>query len=343
MRRATMHDVAHHAGVSLKTVSRVINAERGVSPVLAGKVQAAVEQLGYRHNLAASNLRRNRQRTASFAVLVQDLSNPYSATLLRSVDDVARRHGVVMIAASLDEEEDRERDLVADLINRRVDGLILMPATHDQSYLQAEVEAGFVVVVIDRPPSNLYADSVLVDNVAGARMATRHLLEHGHRRIAIITDDQRIATAQQRLQGYQAALGQAGVTVDPHLVRSTRTVPGAVAVVHELLAMPDPPTAVFSARNAVTRGVVVGLREAGVAGSCAMVGFDDLPMADMLQPGVTVVEQQASQVGRQAAELLLNRLAGGLQAPPQEVVLPTYLIPRGSGELRPPAAARERD
>ena len=334
MRRATMHDVAARAGVSLKTVSRVINAEPGVSPLLADRVESAVRELGYRHNLTASNLRRRSQRTASFAVLVQDLSNSYSAALLRAVDDVARRCEVVMISASLDEEEERERGLVAQLIKRRVDGLILMPATHDQSYLRAEVLAGFAVVTIDRPPSNLAVDSVLVDNLEGARSATAHLLERGHERIALITDDQRIYTAQQRLQGYRAALSDAGVQFDPSLVRTARTAAAASPAMHDLLGLPDPPTAVFSARNDVTRGVVMALREAGASSWMALVGFDDLPMAEVLEPPVTVVEQQTVEVGRRAAELLLQRLAGS-EGPVQNVVLPTRLVQRGSGELPP--------
>jgi LacI family transcriptional regulator len=331
-----MHDVASHAGVSLKTVSRVVNAEAGVSPALATKVQASVLLLGYRHNLAARNLRRSQQRTASFAVLVQDLSNSYSAALLRAVDDVARLNDTVMISASLDEEEERERTLVWDLIKRRVDGLILMPASHDQSYLQHELAAGFAVVTIDRPPSNLAADSVVVDNLGGARMATSHLLRHGHRRIAIISDDERIITAQQRREGYRSALEAAGLGVDRALMRSARTVAGAASAVHELLALSEPPTAIFSARNDVTRGVVVALRQVDAASTIALVGFDDLPMADVLQPALTVVEQQAMEVGRRSAGLLLERLQGS-NAPPQRVVLPTYLIERGSGEIAPPA------
>lgn len=334
MRRATMHDVAHHAGVSLKTVSRVVNAEPGVSPTLATKVQAAVQQLGYRHNLAARNLRRPQQRTASFAVLVQDLSNSYSAALLRAVDDVARRHEVAMISASLDEEEDRERALVADLIKRRVDGLILMPASHDQSYLEHELRAGFAVVTIDRPPNNLAADSVMVDNFGGARLATRHLIRHGHTKLAIISDDERIFTAAERRAGYRSALDGAGLPIEPELVRSARTIAGAVSAVHELLALPAPPTAIFSARNDVTHGVVVALRQLGRSGDIGLVGFDDLPLADVLQPGITVVEQQALEVGRRAAELLLERLQGSDRAP-ERVVLPTYLIERGSGEIKP--------
>lgn len=331
-----MRDVAERAGVSLKTVSRVVNAETGVSDGLADRVRGAVQALDYRHNLAARNLRLSRQGACSFAVLVQDLSNSYSARLLRGVDELARRHHIVMIAASLEEEAERERDLVADLINRRVDGLLLMPASHDQSYLAADVEAGFKVVIIDRPPGGLDADSVLLDNVAGAQLATSHLLSRGHRRVAIVTDDQRIVTAQERLWGYRRALAAKGVDFDPGIVRTARTVADAAAQVCELLGRTDPPTAIFAARNDVTQGAVSALRERGLSQRVALVGFDDFPLADALVPAVTVVGHDAAEAGRRAAQLLLDRLAGSTLAP-QHVVLATRLIQRGSGEIGPTA------
>lgn len=335
-----MRDVAERAGVSLKTVSRVVNAEAGVSDGLADRVRGAVQALDYRHNLAARNLRLSRQGACSFAVLVQDLSNSYSAALLRAIDDVARQHQIVMIAASLDEEAERERDLVADLIRRRVDGLILMPASHDQSYLWADVRAGFKVVIIDRAPGGLETDSVLVDNVAGAELATAHLLSHGHRRIGILTDDQRILTAQERLRGYRRALAAAGVDFDPEVVRSARTAADSVRQTGELLSLAEPPTAIFTARNDVTQGAVTALRKRGVSAEVALVGFDDFPLADELVPAVTVIGQEAGAVGRRATALLLDRLHGSTVAP-QHVVLPTRLIVRGSGEIRPQAWPRQ--
>ena len=339
MRRATMRDVASRAGVSLKTVSRVVNNELGVSPLLAERVHAAAQQLDYRHNLAARSLRLSAQGTASFAVLVQDLSNGYSASLLRAVDDLARQQDIVMIAASLDEEAERERDLVANLINRRVDGLILMPASRDQSYLAAEIRAGFKVVIIDRPAGGLDTDSVAVDNYAGARLATSHLVSHGHRRIAVVSDDLRIITAGERRAGYRAALHEAGLEVDDSLARSARTVTDAARAVLDLLAGPHPPTAIFAARNDVSQGAVVALRQAGRSADVALVGFDDFPLAEVLVPAVTVVEQQAAEVGRRAAELLLDRLGGGT-GETQHVVLPTRLVVRGSGEIRPSGCGR---
>jgi LacI family transcriptional regulator len=329
-----MRDVARRAGVSLKTVSRVVNAESGVSDELAAKVREAAASLDYRHNLAARNLRLSQPGITSFAVLVQDLSNGYSAELLRAVDDVARRRQSVMIAASLDEEADRERDLVANLINRRVDGLILMPASQDLSYLAADMAAGFRVVIIDRAIGGVDTDSVLVDNVAGAALGTKHLLEHGHRRVAVVTDDQGIVTAQERLHGYRQALCAAGVTYDPELVGSARTAADASEQVMALMSRPDPPTAIFAARNDVSLGAVMALRQSGRSSEVALVGFDDFPLASVLVPALTVVAQDPAEVGRRAAGLLLDRLSGNTAAP-QHLVLQTRLIARGSGEITP--------
>ena len=329
-----MRDVARRAGVSLKTVSRVVNTESGVSDELVTRVQAAAQALDYRHNLAARNLRLSQPGTTSFAVLVQDLSNGYSAELLRAVDDVARQRQSVVLVASLDEEADRERDLVANLINRRVDGLILMPASQDLSYLAADMAAGFQVVVIDRAVGGIDTDTVLVDNVTGAAIGTRHLLEQGHRRVAVVTDDQRIVTAQERMLGYRQALCAAGLPYDPALVGSARTVADATEQVTALLSRPDPPTAIFAARNDVSLGAVMALRQSGRSSEVALVGFDDFPLASVLVPALTVVAQDPAEVGRRAAGLLLDRLSGST-TDPQHLVLQTRLIARGSGEIQP--------
>ncbi len=169
--RATMRDVAALAGVSLKTVSRVVNDESGVSPDVRERVAAAVRRLDYRPNLAASNLRRTGARTGLVGALVQDLSNSFSASLLRALEDSARLRGTAVLAASLDEESDREEELVHDLVTRRVDGLVLMPASERQDYLVAELRTGTPAVFVDREPRGVDADSVVVDNRAGAVLA----------------------------------------------------------------------------------------------------------------------------------------------------------------------------
>jgi LacI family transcriptional regulator len=326
-----MHDVAALAGVSQKTVSRVVNGEQNVSLPVQERVQRAVDQLGYRHNLAASALRSG-QPTRSIALLVQDLSNDYSAAVLRALDDAARVRGVVVLSASLDEEEARERELVADLINRRVDGLVMMPTSESQAYLQPDVRAGFAVVTIDRPARHVAADSVLVDNNGGAYDATKHLLAHGHRRIALLVDEPRIATAVARRAGFERALLEAGVTPEPALVLTARTVADARAALASLLALTDPPTAVFAARNTITIGAALELRAQSLHRSVALVGFDEIRTAELADPGITSVEQNPVGIGREAARLLLARL-DGWAGPPEELVLPTTLVARGSGEI----------
>ncbi len=332
-RRATMHDVAALAGVSQKTVSRVVNGEQNVSRSVLEKVERAVEQLGYRHNLAASALRSG-QPTRSIALLVQDLSNDYSAAVLRALDDATRERGVMVLSASLDEEETRERDLVSDLINRRVDGLVMMPTADSQAYLQPDLRAGFAVVAIDRPTRHAAADSVVVDNAGGAYDGTAHLLSFGHRRVALLVDESRIATAVARREGYARALQSAGIAVDPQLIRTARSALDARAALSDLLALPDPPTAILAARNTLTIGAALELRALGLHRDIALVGFDEIRLAELADPGITTIEQRPGDIGREAARLLLARL-DGWTGPPEEQVLPTYLMPRGSGEIRP--------
>jgi LacI family transcriptional regulator len=336
-RRATMQHVAALANVSLKTVSRVINGEPGVSPELSRQVFEAAERLGYRRNLTASNLRRG-QRTASIGVLVQDLSNDFCGELLRSVEERARDRGVVVMSASLDDEPERERDLVTGLVHRRCDGLVLMPATVDQSYLLPEVLAGLKVVVVDRPPTNIAVDSVTVDNRSGARRATLHLVEHGHRRVAGLVDSLGIATAIERRAGYREALDFTGLVADPALEHEgARTAEEAEQVVSAMLDLDDPPTALFCGRNVISVGAVRALRRRGLQHTVAIVGFDDFPTADLLEPGLTTIRQDATAEGERAVDMLLARL-DGLDEPARSVVLPTHLIERGSGEIPGPGA-----
>src|ERR1700757_3256002 len=186
--RPTMREVAALAKVSIKSVSRVVNRESGVSPALARRVMSALERLDYRHNLTASSLRRSDGRSATIGVVLEDVANPFSSSLHRSIEDVAVERGVLVLAGSSDEDEARERSLVRAFASRRVDGLIIQPATHDHSYLLAERRAGTAIVFVARPPTYFDADTVLTDNAAGVRRGVKHLASHGHKRIAFLGD-----------------------------------------------------------------------------------------------------------------------------------------------------------
>ncbi len=328
-----MRDVAALAGVSFKTVSRVVNAEAGVSSALRERVQAAAEQLHYRHNLAASNLRRTAPRTLTVGALMQDVGNNFSASLLRALENRLRERGIAVLAASLDEEPDRERDLVRDLVARRVDGLVLMPATASQEYLVSERRAGLPTVFVDRRPRGVEADSVTIDNHLGGLLGTRHLLAHGHRRIAFVSDLLAIDTAGQRLRGYTEGMHEAGLAelVCPQV----RSADAAQAAVTELMARPEPPTAIFTGRNELSIGAVRALQAAGLSRQVALVGFDDFPLADVLSPGLTVIRQDLTRIGDEAGRLLCNRLDGDRSEPVHLVLDPTLVV-RGSGEIPPP-------
>jgi LacI family transcriptional regulator len=334
-KRPTMRDVAAVAGVSLKTVSRVVNGEPGVSATIGQKVRDAIDELDFRPNVGASSLRRTGGRTATVGLLLEDVSNPYSSILQRAVEDVAIPLGVMVFSASLDEDPRRERDLARAFSTRRADGLIIAPASEDQSYLQSEVRAGTVIVCIDREATNLAVDSVLTTNATGSTEGVRHLIDAGHRRIAFLGDRHTIATAKQRFDGYRAAHAAAGLPMDETLVvhdlYDAYVADGATTA---LLTRSDRPTALFTAQNLVTIGAARALRRLGREHELALVGFDDFPLADLLTPGITVVAQDPTRIGRLAATVLFERIAGDTR-PPATHIVPTYLIQRGSGEIRP--------
>ena len=334
--RPTIRDVAALAGTSLKTVSRVVNGESGVSDELSTRVRSAIDRLGYRHNLTASNLRRSGGKTRSVGMLVNNVTNPLDAAVHHAIEEMASHRGIAVLASSLDESPARERQLVEAFASRRVDGLIMMPASHDHSYLVEERRMGMSIVFIDRPPAFFDADAVLVDNRHGTSTGVKHLLAYGHRRIAFLGDRRSIITAAERFRGFADALELAGVSVESDLVRQDLVdSEHALAATLDLLSLDQPPTAIFAAQNLVTIGVVRALRLAAKHHEVALVGFDDVPMGDLLDPAITVLAQDASGIGRQAATTLFARLDGD-HSPTQTYIIPTTLIKRGSGEIGPP-------
>jgi LacI family transcriptional regulator len=330
-----MKDVAALAGVSLKTVSRVINTEPAVSADRRSRVLAAIDRLDYRHNLTASSLRRSDGKSSTIGVLLEDVANPFSSALHREIEDVALKRGVLVLAGSSDENEAREHELIAAFTSRRVDGLIIVPTSHDHSYLLSERRAGTPMVFVDRPPAFLDADSVLTDNQAGARTGVAHLIAHGHRRIGYLGDLATITTAVDRHRGYEQELAAHGIEVDPELVRlGVQGIEKAEAATLELLSLARPPTALFTSQNLLTMGACRALRRRDLHRRVALVGFDDVLLADLLEPGITVMAQDPATMGRRAAELLFRRLDGDA-APSVHLVVPTELIARGSGEINP--------
>ena len=334
-----MVDVAALAGVALKTVSRVVNSEPGVSPELEARVKRAIEQLNYRRDANAATLRRLGGKTQTIGLVLEDVSNPFSSELHRAVEDAARERGVLVFAGSCDEDPDRERELIGSFRERRVDGIIVVPASHDHTYLHEERRTGTALVFVDRPASHLDADSVVSDNLGGASQGVEHLLAHGHRRIGFLGDLLSISTAEERLRGYRQALEVAGVRADDSVIRTELRDPHAAArAIDEMLALREPPTAFFTGQNLLTIGGVRALHERGHQHEIALIGFDDISLADMLNPGVSVVAQNPQAIGRAAANQLFRRLDGDTASAVHKTI-PVRLIARGSGEIRPVSAA----
>ncbi|MEV4423836.1 LacI family DNA-binding transcriptional regulator [Streptomyces sp. R-07] len=327
--RPTMKDVAARAGVGLKTVSRVVNGEPGVTPDTEHRVREAIEALGFRRNDSARVLRKG--RTATVGLVLEDLADPFYGPLSRAVEEVARAHGALLFNGSSAEDPDREQELALALCARRVDGLIIIPSGSDHRYLEPEIRAGVATVFVDRPAGGIDADVVLSDSFGGARAGVAHLIAHGHRRIGFIGDRPGIHTAKERLRGYRAAMEDAGLDVTDAWVSLGPTDPERVAEAAEaMLSGPGAVTALFAGNNRVTVTAVRVL--AGRGRPVALVGFDDIELADLL--AITVVAQDAAALGRTAAERLFRRLEGA-DEPPATVVLTTRLIARGSGEIPP--------
>jgi LacI family transcriptional regulator len=324
-----MRDVAELAGVSLKTVSRVFNSEPNVRDDVRLRVENAVATIGFRRNMVAKNLRTG-QVVSSIGLVVADLLNPFYAAIATAVEAVANRHLATMTIGGSGEDPARERRIVMQLLERHVDGLIVVPTGGDHGYLEPQRRLGVHIVFVDRPASGIDADAVVLDNVGGAREAIRHLLGIGHRRIGFVGDSEFLFTAQERLAGYRLALDEAGVAFDPRLVvfGSPRSELAETAA-RNLLMSDDPPTAIFAENNRNCVGVVRAVRS--LDRLVGVVGFDDFELADLLAVPVTVVGYDAGELGRAGAEILFSRMSGDVR-PPQRIVIPTRLVVRSSTE-----------
>ena len=327
--RPTLRQVAALAGVSLKTASRAVNGEAYVSPGTAQRVQAAAEQLGFRRNAIARDLRAG-ARSSLVGLIISDLANPFYSRVARGAERRLRTANLQLISASSEEDPELEHTLVAEMLERRVSALLIVTSAADHAYLEPERRLGLPVVFLDREPADIVADAVVLDNGGGVHRAVEHLLERGHRRIALVGDLARLATQQQRAAAFEAAMTAAGVTDWARYLRADCHDAGRAArAVDELLALDPPPTALMTTNNLITTGALRALR--GRPERPALVGFDDFDLADVL--GVTVVAHEPERMGELGAEQILARL-GGADGPARRVLLPTELIERGSAEAR---------
>ncbi len=318
-----MKDVASRAGVALKTVSRVVNAEPGVTPETTKRVLGAIDDLGFRRNESARLLRTG--RTATLGFIADDCADPELAAVGRGLAETASDHGYLLQVGSTDGEPSREERIALSMCARQIDGLAIVPAPGDHRYLVPEIEAGTAAVFVLRAPTWVSADVVLADERGGAKAAVAHLIRHDHRRIGYV-GDQAGHRSRELLHGYAEAMAAAGLPADESWTTLTP---------RRLLEPPGAPvTAVLCGGRGHTAQVLRTLAGASRTRRVAVIGFGDLDLADVVSPGLTVISYDAAEAGRTAAELLVRRLAGE-QGPPRRVELPTTLIQRGSAEFAP--------
>ncbi|MEU8433497.1 LacI family DNA-binding transcriptional regulator [Streptomyces sp. NPDC029216] len=333
-RRPTLADVAREVGVSAKTVSRVLNEDGPSSPETRERVLAAVAKLGFQPNLMARNIRVGGPDT-TVGLVVPDLGNPFFGTVAGGIEDLVRSRGLTLLMGSSAEDPDRERALIQTFLARRVSMLMVVPAFGaDHSHLKAPRAAGLPVVFLDRPGVGLSADCVVSSNRTGVHEGIAHLIARGHRRIGFIGDlPAKLYTRRERLAGYRSALAEAGLPYDRTLVTGAHSQDAAAAEITALLDLPHPPTALFAANNIMALGTFAQLTRAGRK-DIALVTFDDLPLADVLEPALTVVAQDPVAIGEAAARTALARLDGD-RTRARTIMVPTRLVVRGSSELPP--------
>lgn len=329
-----MVDVARVSGVSLKTVSRVVNREPRVAVATQELVRGVIAELGFTRNDSASLLRRG-AGTASIGLVLEDLGGPFYAAVTVGVERAARERGHLLLTGSAEGDPVRARRLVEAFAARRVDGLLIAPTSGGGEVLAADMPDRVPAVLLDRPSVDGLVDAVLTDNRGGSASAVRHLVERGHRRIAHLGDDPDHWTVRERRDGHLYACESLGLNVTD-LVHLGPLDPRTVAyVVGGWLTAPDPVTAIVTGNSRATAALLRHLQTlAPGRDRPAHVGFDDLELADLLSPPLTAVVQDATAIAARAVELLFDRIADP-HAPARTVVVSTSLAVRGSSPPPP--------
>lgn len=325
---STMREVAAQAGVSAKTVSRVFNNDPHVLPETRRHVEAVMQQLNYVPNVLATTFRSG--RSSAIGVAVPDIVDPFFAEIARSIDSSARERNMATVVTSIGGDPERERAILESLLSRRLAGLVVAPVGTDHSWLKSW-QVHTPIVFVDRAPVGLSVDTFHDNDRQGGRLATQHLLDHGHRRIAYVGDSIDLSTEANRLAGYGDALDEAGIEADESLVAGrVCDEQSAARSVAALKALPDPPTAIFSGNARSTMLLVGALKRVPIS----LVGFGDFPMANQLEPSVTVIDQDPVALGALAAERVFARMADPKRRLRKTNILDVSLVERESCQPR---------
>ena len=328
----TMKDVARLAGVSISTVSHVINKTRYVEPETREKVYEAIKTLGYRPNILASSLRK--RVTNTIGLIISNITNLFYPEVVRGVEDLLAKYNYNLILCNSDENVEKEKNYIEVLFSRRVDGLIITPSKSSETRENLDLfrEKNIPVVLVDRKIEGLEEDVVLADNIEGTYEAISYLISLGHKRIGIITGPLDTTTGCERLEGYLKALEDKGIKKDDNLIyEGDFKEEGGYKGVEALLNISNPPTAIFTSNNLMALGALKKITELGlkIPQDLSLVSFDDMDWFPYFSPPLTAVYQPAYELGETAVKLLFERLKRGRKKR-KEVRLPTKLIIRES-------------
>lgn len=338
MKKVSLADIANELGVSKTLVSMVLNKrgdENGISPVTQERVWEKARELNYKPNKFARGLRMGRSNT--IGLLVADISNVFYATICRAVERVAAERGYQLIICSSDEKADRESELIHTLRDWQVDGIIVSTTLESSIDLQEQKKEGFPFVLIDRKLTRLETDYIGVENFEGARIATEHLLELGHRKIGMLSiSPGYISSVSDRVKGYKQAIKDAGLRVNHSLIREIPfddVKKGVGRELADLMQQPNAISAVFMANNNLTAAMLEWAQEKNIniPRDLAVVSFDDIDMFKFCYPPITAVSQPVERIGAEAARVLIDRIEEKQTlAPVEQITLPTELVVRRS-------------
>lgn len=326
--------VAEKAGVSIATVSRVLNSDPAVKSDTRLAVQNAIKSTGYKPNRVAQRLRSTAPNRKLIGLLIPDIQNPFYVDVISGIEEIAYQNGSAVVIGNFSQDPARERMYIDILRSESVDGFIVAPTNSSDPYVEELIRQGNSVICIDRGLSNISADIVKSDNEKGAFNATEHLIKLGHTRIAHIHGDISIKTTHERIDGYKAALAQYGVVEDSLLLRGRQSnFQSGVDITNELLALPEPPTAIFTGNNLLTLGSLEALHshQVEIPGQVAVVGFDDMYWATSLNPSLTAIRQHGVEIGRKAIELLYSRISDPDRAPATFIIKTDLVIRKSCG------------
>jgi len=337
----TIREVAESAGVSYATVSHVINNTRLVSQETRERVLAAMDALNYRPNALARSLRQG--KTHTIGLILPDSANPFFAEISRGIEDEAFKRGYSVFLCNTELDTQRELFYVDVLSNRQVDGIIFVAAGDQADSLDFLIRRNMPVVLIDRDIPNVEVDAVLTDHQLGGFLATRHLLELGHKRIACIAGPSSITPSAERITGYRKALEEAGLAPDEDLIlRGDYHSRSGMEITQVILRMDPRPTAIFALNDLMALGALRAAAEAGysVPGDLAVVGYDDLEIARFTTPPLTTIAQPKKEIGAQAIQLLVDRMSRKSRAPSRLVLPPELIVRRSTQQSIEEAGAR---